>query len=166
MAKKLGEIEELLREALAATQRYFDAVKQLPPTEALIAFWRLDQAKKAIGGEVKILNALHQNQQYTVIPEIMKTHNIRTYAPDDQPIRFGMQTRTSAKILDKPLAFEWLRSEGQGDIIQETVNAQTLGAFAGNYMESTGKDLPDTLFEVKQHLYATVTKTRGAKKAA
>lgn len=163
---KLSEVEALLRDAIIATQKYFDAVKQLPPTEALIAFWRLDQAKKAISGEVKLLNALHQNQQYSVIPDIMKTHNIRTYAPDDIPIRFGMQTRTSAKIIDKPLAFEWLRSEGQGDIIQETVNAQTLGAFAGNYMDETGKDLPEGIFEVKQHLYATVTKVRATKKAA
>jgi hypothetical protein len=161
---KLHQVEELLREAVEATERFFEAIEQLPPTEALANYAKLKQGADALGARLKLLNKLQQFQQYTVMPRIMIGNNIRTFTDDALGLRFGLSSRYSAKILDKLRAFEWLRSQGQGGLITETVNAQTLGAFAGNWIEEQGMDLPNDIFEVKQSTYTTVTKA-GKKRA-
>ena len=43
---------------------------------------------------------------------------------------------------DKPVGFQWLREQGHGGLITETVNASTLAAFAKNMMDTEGKELP------------------------
>jgi hypothetical protein len=161
---KLNEVEKLLHQAITATELFFDKIAELPPTEALGHFYRLKVAREELDSRMKALTALYQRQQYHTIPEIMIRNNIRTFTDDQLGRRFGLSRRTSAKIVDKPRAFDWLRSEGHGSLITETVNAQTLGAFAGNYSEETGFDLPEDIFEVKETVYATVTKA-GKKKA-
>jgi len=67
--------------------------------------------------------------------------------------------RWSAKILDKVKAFAWLRSTGNEGLILETVNAQTLGAFAKGEVIK-GNPLPDDIFQVTASPYTSITAIR------
>lgn len=160
MAMKLSEVQRLLEEAVAAAEAFFAETETRPVLQALEHYATLKNVADGIGGATKLLNKLQQYQQYGVIPKMMIGANIRSHTHDTLGVRFGLSTRTSAKILDKPQAYAWLRSQGAGDIITETVNAQTLGSFAGAYQEEHGLDLPDGIFEVKQATYATITKVK------
>lgn len=157
---KLHEVEEKLSEAVLATERYFEGITKLPPLEALRAYAALKAVSDKLGKTMKLLNVVQQHQQYSVMPKIMTDNGIRTHTDDVIRVRFGMSSRWSAKITDKPMAYSWLRENGAGDLIVETVNAQTLGAFAGSYIEERNEDLPDSCFEVKQAKYVTVTKVK------
>ena len=65
---------------------------------------------------------------------------------------------TDGSLADKVAGMGWLRDEGHGDLIQETVNASSLSAFAKSYIEETGKDLPADLFKLSNLRYTSVTK--------
>lgn len=161
---KLSEIEKALEQAVIATESFFEKVGELPPTEQLAHYYRLKMAREALDAQMKRLTKFHQHQQYNVMPQMMIRSNIRTFTDQELGIRFGMSSRYSAKMLNKEKGFDWLRSEGQGALIQETVNAQTLGAFAGRYVEETGEELPDDIFDVKQVIYTTTTKAAVKKR--
>jgi len=73
--------------------------------------------------------------------------------------RMTVIDRWSAKILDKVKAFAWLRSTGNEGLIRETVNAQTLGAFAKGEVIK-GNPLPDDIFQVTASPYTSITAIR------
>lgn len=160
---KLHEVHALLQNAIAAAERFFEGALDLPPTEALEHYASLKEAYDSLGATMKILYKLQQRQQYDVMPGIMINNNIRNYTSDRISKRFQLSTRLSCSMLDKPRGHEWLRENGQGDIIVPTVNAQTLAAFAKSYIEDTGLDLPDDIFKVHQATGVSVVK--AAKKA-
>ena len=54
-------------------------------------------------------------------------------------------------------AYEWLRANGHGDLIKETVHTSTLKAFAKNTIKE-GKELPEDLFKVTPFSRASITK--------
>jgi hypothetical protein len=72
--------------------------------------------------------------------------------------RVTVSRRFSASMLDKEIGMDWLRKNGHGDLIQPTVNAQTLAAFAKNMQEVEGKDLPVEIFKVGTVPYTSITK--------
>ena len=59
-------------------------------------------------------------------------------------------------MLNKSAGLVWLRSSGNDGLIQETVNAQTLGAFAKE-QAMTGKPLPDAIFKVTTANHVSIT---------
>lgn len=72
--------------------------------------------------------------------------------------RVSLNTRVSVSMLDKYAAMEWLRSNGHGDLIQETVNSSTLSAFSKSLLEEEGKELPDDVFKTSAMRYTSITK--------
>jgi hypothetical protein len=60
---------------------------------------------------------------------------------------------------DKAAGFEWLRQHGHGGVIQETVNAQTLGALAKE-LNNDGTELPAPTFTTNIMTYTSVTKVK------
>ena len=59
---------------------------------------------------------------------------------------------------DKTQGMDWLRATGNEGIIIETVNSQTLAAFAKT-QAIAGKPLPDETFEVGVAPYTSITRT-------
>lgn len=57
----------------------------------------------------------------------------------------------------KVTAINWLKNSNMEGIVQETVNAQTLGAIAKD-AQIAGKPLPSDLFKVSSSSYTSVTK--------
>lgn len=62
--------------------------------------------------------------------------------PDGSTIYLGNRLRSYVRKADRPKLNAWLRSQGHGDLIRETVHHQTLQAFCREQTER-GEALPD-----------------------
>ena len=60
-------------------------------------------------------------------------------------------------IIDKPAAFEWLRANQLGDLIQEQVSVRTLAAYVGQ-LEAGDHEPPAELFKISKSLTAAFKK--------
>jgi len=92
------------------------------------------------------------------VPEVMRAHNIRSITVEGVG-RVSLGTRWSASMPDKYAGFEWLRGNGHGGVIQETVNAQTLGALAKE-LSNEGAELPAPTFTTNVMTYTSITKVK------
>ena len=92
------------------------------------------------------------------VPDVMRAHNIRTVTIEGVG-RVSLGTRWSASMPDKAAGFEWLRANEHGGVIQETVNAQTLGALAKE-LNNDGTELPAPTFTTNIMTYTSITKVK------
>lgn len=95
-----------------------------------------------------------------VIPEEMAAMGLKGSFTLASGERLTSTTRTFAnvKAADRGKFHEWLRSIGAADLIKESVNAQTLSAFARERMEE-GEDLPPEV-QVYSETTVSITKAR------
>lgn len=93
-----------------------------------------------------------------VLPERMKDEGLDMLRVPELARSFSHQTKMSASFLDKELGFKWLRDIGQGDIIQETVNASTLTSFVRNMILEEGVDPPEDVVAVNTYSEIGITK--------
>lgn len=91
------------------------------------------------------------------IPDIMRRHEVKTITVEGVG-RVTVSHRFSASIIDKEKGYEWLRAEGHGGIITETVNSSTLSAFVKDLIQNHGMELPEDLFKVGTQAYTSITK--------
>jgi hypothetical protein len=87
----------------------------------------------------------------------MREHGVKTITVEGVG-RVSLSNRWSASMLDKTAGMEWLRETGNGSLIQETVNAQTLAAFAKDLNETKGMELPADIFKTGIMTYTSITK--------
>jgi hypothetical protein len=92
------------------------------------------------------------------VPEVMRAHGVRTITVEGVG-RVSLGTRWSASMPDKQAGFEWLRANEHGGVIQETVNAQTLGALAKE-LNQEGTELPAPTFTTNIMTYTSITKAK------
>ena len=92
------------------------------------------------------------------VPDAMRSANIRTITIEGVG-RVSLGTRWSASMPDKQIGMNWLRENGHGGVIQETVNAQTLGALAKE-LGDTGVELPAPTFTTSVMTYTSITKVK------
>lgn len=74
--------------------------------------------------------------------------------------RVAVSMLTRATMVDKEGGKKWLRDNGLGDIVTETVNASTLAATARTLLED-GKELDPILFSVVLMPTTNVTKVKA-----
>ena len=103
------------------------------------------------------LDEMEQRLSREQVPEVMRAHNIRTITIEGVG-RVSLTNRWSCAMPDKPAGMEWLRDNGHGSLIIETVNAQTLASFAKTMNEEQGIDLPAELFKTSIMTYTSITK--------
>lgn len=111
-------------------------------------YWRLkglhDRAKKAVTLVYHIVNAFDKG----IFPGQLEKRDLDMIRIPELARSFSIRTNTSASMIDKERAFEWLREHGHGDLVQETVNSGTLASFARSLQIDEGIDLPDDIFKV------------------
>ncbi len=97
-----------------------------------------------------------------MIPEAFERESISSFTTDNG-YRVTVSQRFFASILEgmKDVAFEWLRKNKLGDLIQPTVNAGTLSA-EGKRMLEEGRELPEQIFST--HYKPSTSLTKVAKK--
>lgn len=71
--------------------------------------------------------------------------------------RVTINTRWSASMINPLKAIEWLKAEGNGGVVKETVHHETLGAMAKE-AAAAGKPMPSDLFKIGTSSYTSVTK--------
>lgn len=121
--------------------KHYDALRKL---NALIK-----ESREALSG-------IEEKLSREYVPDVMRANNIRSTTIEGVG-RVSLGTRWSASMLDKEAGLQWLRDNGNGGVIQETVNAQTLGALAKE-MNNEGHDLPEHLFKTGTMTYTSITK--------
>ena len=107
----------------------------------------------------KLIGAVAQEASYKVIPDKMADEDISTFT-SRLGYRVTVSQRFSASMLDKERGFDWLRAHDLGDLIQPTVNAQTLSAQARRLVEEENIELPEDIFKTSIAPYVSVTAVR------
>lgn len=111
----------------------------------------IKESREALAGIEERLSREH-------VPHAMRTANVKTITVEGVG-RVSLGTRWSASMSDKVAGFEWLRANEHGGVIQETVNAQTLGALAKE-LNADGVELPAPIFSTNIMTYTSITKVK------
>lgn len=105
----------------------------------------------------KSLELIEDRLSHSEIPDHFKALKLKTTTYEDIG-RVSIGHKWSCSIIDKQVGFEWIRGNGHGGLIIETVNASTLAAFAKNLNETEGKSLPPDKFTTSINPYTSITK--------
>jgi len=128
--------------------------KNIP--DAVTYFAELRDTVKKLALRMSALQSLVDTMSQEMIPGLFENQGVKTINVIDVG-RVSINDRWSASMLNKPAAFEWLKKTGNEGLIIETVNAQTLGAFAKD--EALAKrPLPSEIFKVTPTPYVSITK--------
>lgn len=139
-------------------QRQRELAESAPPTELgdLIAHFdavrNLQARLKEIAADV---NQFSDRLSSSVLPETMRNAGFTTV--NHRVGRVSISSRISASMVEKDGALRWLRTNGLGDLIIETVNSNTLSAQARTMLEA-GDELPSEHFRVSTKMYTSITK--------
>ena len=149
-AKKLDSLLERAARDSAAI------VEQADIPETVRHFSELRDIVQDLATKMTALQA-HINQlSYELIPTMFSNQGVKTIKVDDVG-RATINDRWSASMLNKDRGMGWLRETGNDGIIIETVNSQTLGAFAKE-QTLAGKPLPQDVFKVSSTPFVSITK--------
>ena len=148
LTKVAGEIREQTNEVVAsrdhiAVIRHYDKLRQVTA--------QIKESREALA---KMEETLSRES----VPEVMREHNVKTITIEGVG-RVSLSNRWSASMADKTDGMEWLRKNGHGGVIQETVNAQTLGALAKE-LNADGVELPQPTFTTNVMTYTSITKVK------
>lgn len=114
-------------------------------------YWQLRGLYEALDKQRKRLYHVVNSLEKGIFPAQLEKRDLDMVRVPELARSFYSQQKTSASILDKEKGYGWLRENGHGDLIQETVNAGTLASFARNLQIEEGIDLPEDLFKVTQY---------------
>jgi hypothetical protein len=119
---------------------------------------KLRQVTALIKESREALSQIEEKMSRESVPDVMRNAGIRTTTIEGVG-RVSLGTRWSASMPDKQAGFDWLRGNGHGGVIQETVNAQTLGALAKE-LNNDGTELPAPTFTTNIMTYTSITKVK------
>lgn len=134
-----------------------EQAQTLPLIKVLEAFKVLRDEHDAIDEARKKLNAKIETLSREVIPELLRDMGTSNFKADDLGYRFQLARRFSASMLDKVKGFDWLRKNGHGAVIIETVNANTLASLAKELGEKNVQ-LPEDTFKTSTLIYTSIAK--------
>jgi predicted nuclease with TOPRIM domain len=125
-------------------QREVKAVSNNAMFELADRLKELREAKKAVEEELKSINAEVDEVEYR-LSELMISSETQNFTRAGTMFCLSTTTRASAAAGMKEELFDALRSKGFGELIYETVNANSLSAFVKEQIAENGDELPDWL---------------------
>lgn len=159
VAALIFQIEALLPDL----QKELTAANKAGPVQLARAFVVLHRINDRMLSEEKAFKPYKelwsQTKRFTV-PACFEQAGVPN-VPLSEGFRVGVtkpQIFASVKTGQKAAAFAWLQENGKGDLIQETLNASTLSAFAQELGEKN-EELPENIFSVARLPNTSVTKT-------
>lgn len=154
----LESITTMLRKATEEVQRETrELVGSNDHINLIRHFAKVRNASELIKASRESLDEIEKQLSREYVPDSLRSRNIRTITVDDVG-RVSLSVRWSCSMLDKQLGFQWLRETGNESLIQETVNAQTLAAFAKDLNVTKGIELPQDIFNTSQMTVTSITK--------
>lgn len=131
------------------------------PIEFARAFVALRTLKDQIEESLKPFSTLFEDVKGTRLPGKFDAAGIPTVNLDEGfRVTVSHSVRASIKGATKPEAYKWLRDNGLGDLVTETVNSSTLSAVAKSMAEEN-RELDPELFSVAIMPNTSVTKTKS-----
>ena len=123
---------------------------------AVTYFSELREQVRLLATKMSALQSLVDTMSQEMLPTLFGNQNVKTIKVDDVG-RVTINDRWTASMLNKSDGLGWLRGSGNEGLIIETVNAQTLGAFAKEELKA-GRALPTDIFRVSSTPYVSITK--------
>ena len=134
-----------------------EAVSTGDHVAVIIHFDHLRKATNKIKEAREALDEMEMRLSREQVPDVMRAHGIRNTTIEGVG-QVKLNNKWSCSMLDKALGFDWLRGNGHGSLITETVNAQTLASFAKSLNDEEGTELPDDIFKTSIMTYTSITK--------
>lgn len=107
----------------------------------------LREQKKDLEERVKVLNAEIDALDAKLV-QAMIDQETQSFNRSGKLFYLKTVTRASAKAGEQERLYQWLKDNGYGDLVKETVNAQTLTGFAKELMEENDDELPGDLVDM------------------
>lgn len=128
---------------------------------AFVVFHRLNERMLSEEKALKGFKSLYKEVKELRFPAVLEVAQLDN-VPLSEGWRVGVSHNWRASVVpgQKEAAFAYLQEIGKGDLIQPTLNASTLSAFARQTVEQDNKELPADLFNVAQVPNTSVTKTK------
>ena len=115
---------------------------------------RYRDQKKEIEEALKATNELIAQTEEQLVAQMVE-EEMQNFTRNGRQFILNSKQRTSAKSGMQAELYAWLKKNGYGDLVKETVHAQTLDAFGRELTEELGA-LPETL-EPLVNVYEKVT---------
>lgn len=93
------------------------------------------------------------------IPELMEKAEISSARFPEHGVTVSRATRYHASMKDREAAFDWLRTNGYGALIAESVHATKLTSVLKERLLEEGMDPPDDIFNFNSYNYAATRKS-------
>jgi hypothetical protein len=148
---------ETARAAISAEAESVISANEAPDLVRFYADMR--EELEAMASSISDLNKLDKDLSYSRIPACFDAHGIQNIKLPGYGL-VGLNRRWSCSILNKPQGHKYLRDHGQAGMIQETVNAMTLGAWAREETEDKGREPPDDVFKTTVARYVSLTRSK------
>lgn len=124
------------------------------------AFVKLRVLKDQIDEALKPFNDFYLETKDKRVPQAFELAGVPSVSLEEGfRVTIAHNVRASIKGGQKEAAFEWLRANGLGDIVTETVNSSTLSAVARTMAEEN-REFDADLFSVAILPTTSVTKTK------
>lgn len=99
----------------------------------------LKDQKAELEDALKAVNAEIEKTEQKLVEEMI-SEELQNFTRNGQIYYLTRKVYASTVPERKPELFSWLRKEGHGDMIQETVNANTLAAFVRESLDNSEED--------------------------
>jgi hypothetical protein len=156
----VDKLEQALRDIKEAAQMVNDDTNSVlagrDHLELVVHFDKLRTANEDVKQARKALDIMSDRLSHSEIPDRFRELRIKTITVEGVG-RVSIGHRWSCSIIDKQVGFQYLREQGDGGLIIETVNAQTLAAHAKDLVENQGKELPADKFKTSLMPYTSIT---------
>jgi hypothetical protein len=157
---KLSDVHATMVKLAEQMEQWAETAKEEPPkpAELAILFFNMKEGYKAVDGARKrVYHVVDMVEKY-LMPKVMEDNDLDMIRVPEIARSFSLRNQLSASMIDKDEAMKWLRKEGHGDLIQETVNSSTLSSFIKSLIIDEGIDPPEEYFKVSQYKTTGINK--------
>lgn len=157
----LEALATMARDAAAQVEKAGDDLKNTStaaPSEIAEFYFYVKIAYENIDKDIKRVYHVMDMVGKFLLPERLQANGLDAIRVPSIARSFSIVSKTSASFLDKEKGFEWLRSIGQEEVIQETVNAGTLAALCRNLILEQGIDPPADIVKVSTYNTTSMVK--------
>jgi hypothetical protein len=158
MSDALKDLITVLNKTADALQKEVDALPKEDPFQLAPVYFRLKTDYDQLDTARKRVYALVDKMNKAMMPEALDANGGDLIRIPEIGRSFGFTSKMSVSMIDKEAGMKWLKDEGHGDLIQPTVNASTLAAFAKSLLLEDGMDLPDDIFKTSTYRNTTMTR--------
>jgi len=132
--------------------------ESVPATDLAQALFNLKTLYEDIDAQRKVVYNVLDALNKGILPEKLDHMGVDLIRVPEVARSFSIRLHNSASILDKAVAFEWLREVGQGDVIIETVNAQTLASVCKTMLIEQGIEPPEEAIKTSTYRSISINK--------